>query len=182
MAGHGFINDKLEIKFLILYIAARVAEPVPFDTMLELTLCDDAIDYFDFSDCLAELVKTEHLTLSDDGLYAITDKGVRNSRIGESDLPYSVRRRCDKNLADCNRRLRRKSQVRASSAQRPNGTWTVDLALSDDMGDVMKLELMMVHEEMAKAVEKRFQQSPERLYSQIVGLLLSDGQDENSEK
>ena len=182
MAGHGFINDKLEIKFLILYIAARVAEPVPFVTLLDLTLCDDAIDYFDFSDCLAELVKTEHLTLSDDGLYAITDKGVRNSRIGESDLPYSVRRRCDKNLADCNRRLRRKSQVRASSAQRPNGTWTVDLALSDDMGDVMKLELMMVHEEMAKAVEKRFQQSPERLYSQIVGLLLSDGQDENSEK
>ena len=28
----GFIQDKLEIKFLILYIAARVREPVPFDT------------------------------------------------------------------------------------------------------------------------------------------------------
>ena len=49
----GFIQDKLEIKFLILYLAARVIEPVPFDTMLDLTLCDDAIDYFDFSDCLA---------------------------------------------------------------------------------------------------------------------------------
>ena len=41
----GFIQDKLEIKFLILYIAARVEEPVPFDTILDLTLCDDAIDY-----------------------------------------------------------------------------------------------------------------------------------------
>ena len=25
----GFIHDKLEIKFLILYIAARVSEPLP---------------------------------------------------------------------------------------------------------------------------------------------------------
>lgn len=174
MPGYGFIHDKLEIKFLILYIAARVIEPVPFDTMLELTLCDDAIDYFDFSDCLADLVKTEHLTLSDEGLYAITDKGRRNSEICESNLPYSVRQRCDRNLADCNRRLRRKSQVKASSIRRPNGMWTVSLSLSDDMGSVMELDLMMVQEEMARGVEKRFRQSPERLYSQIVNLLLSD--------
>ena len=174
MPGYGFIHDKLEIKFLILYIAARVIEPVPFDTMLELTLCDDAIDYFDFSDCLADLVKTEHLTLSDEGLYAITDKGRRNSEICESNLPYSVRQRCDRNLADCNRRLRRKSQVKASSVRRPNGTWTVSLSLSDDMGSGMELDLMMVQEEMARGVEKRFRQSPERLYSQIVNLLLSD--------
>lgn len=177
MPGYGFIHDKLEIKFLILYIAARVIEPVPFDTMLELTLCDDAIDYFDFSDCLADLVKTEHLTLSDEGLYAITDKGRRNSEICESNLPYSVRQRCDRNLADCNRRLRRKSQVKASSVRRPNGTWTVSLSLSDDMGSVMELDLMMVQEEMARSVEKRFRQSPERLYSQIVNLLLSDAPD-----
>ena len=174
MPGYGFIHDKLEIKFLILYIAARVIEPVPFDTMLELTLCDDAIDYFDFSDCLADLVKTEQQTLSDEGLYAITDQGRRNSEICESNLPYSVRQRCDRNLADCNRRLRRKSQVKASSVRRPNGTWTVSLSLSDDMGSVMELDLMMVQEEMARGVEKRFRQSPERLYSQIVNLLLSD--------
>ena len=60
MTARGFIQDKLEIKFLILYLAARVIEPVPFDTLLDLTLCDDAIDYFDFSECLADLVKTEH--------------------------------------------------------------------------------------------------------------------------
>lgn len=29
--GVGFIRDKLEIKFLILYIAARVSEPLPLE-------------------------------------------------------------------------------------------------------------------------------------------------------
>ena len=56
--GVGFIRDKLEIKFLILYIAARVSEPLPLEGMQELTMCDDGIDYFAFSECLADLVKT----------------------------------------------------------------------------------------------------------------------------
>ncbi len=179
MPGYGFIHDKLEIKFLILYIAARVIEPIPFDTMLDLTLCDDAIDYFDFSECLADLVRTEHLKLEDDK-YAITDKGLRNGRICESSLPYSVRLRCDKNLAECNRKLRRKSQVKASHEQRLNGTYTVNLSLSDDMGSVMDLKLMAVREDMAKIFEERFLKNPEQLYGKIVSLLLSDP-DESSD-
>ena len=31
MASFGFISGKLEIKFLILYIASRVVKPVPFE-------------------------------------------------------------------------------------------------------------------------------------------------------
>ena len=34
----GFIHDKLEIKFLILYITARVIEPIPFDTVWDLAM------------------------------------------------------------------------------------------------------------------------------------------------
>ena len=139
MAGRGFIHDKLEIKFLILYIAARVIEPIPFDVVLDLTMCDDAIDYFDFSECLADLVKTEHLTLSEEGLYAITDKGIRNSQICESSLPYSVRLQCDKNLAVCNRKLRRKSQVKASYEPRSGGGYTVRMQLDASMISTMTI-------------------------------------------
>mgnify|MGYP006869160320 CR=1 FL=1 len=31
MGRVGFIQDKLEIKFLILYVASRLIEPVPFE-------------------------------------------------------------------------------------------------------------------------------------------------------
>lgn len=174
MAGPGFIHDKLEIKFLILYIAARIIEPIPFDTVLDLTMCDDAIDYFDFSECLADLVKTEHLTLSEEGLYTITDKGLRNSAICESSLPYSVRLRCDKNLEVWNRKLRRKNQVRSSWEQRRNGTYTLRLSLDDDMGSVMDLRLMVPREDMAKLLAERFRKSPELLYGKIMELLLTE--------
>ena len=174
MAGPGFVQDKLEIKFLILYIAARVIEPVPFDTVWDLTLCDDAIDYFDFSECLRDLVDTGHLTLSEDGLYAITEKGLRNSKICESSLAYSVRLRCDKNVEEWNRKLRRKNQVRSSYEQRPNGTFTVKLSFEDDMGELLNLRLMTPREDMAKAVTARFQKAPEKLYNALLSLLLQD--------
>ena len=170
----GFIQDKLEIKFLILYIAARVEEPAPFDTILDLTLCDDAIDYFDFSECLADLVRTEHLTLDANGLYSLTEKGRRNSAICESSLPYSVRQRCDRNLEEWNRKLRRQRQVKASVEQRPNGTYTARFQLTDDKGGVMDLKLMMVDRAQAKAAAKRFQEAPEKLYGQILRLLLPE--------
>ena len=178
MAGQGFIHDKLELKFLILYIAARVIEPIPFDTMLDLTMCDDAVDYFDFTECLRDLVDTEHLTLSEDGLYAITEKGLRNSRICESSLAYSVRLRCDKNLEVWNRKLRRKNQVKASWEPRPNGTYTVRLSLDDDAGNLMDLKLMAVREDMAKMLTERFRKTPERIYTELMNALLSSDEDD----
>ena len=118
----GFIHDKLEIKFLILYIAARVSEPLPPEGMQELTMCDDGIDYFAYAECLNDLVQTEHLRLTEEGCYAITPKGLKNSEICESSLPYSVRLRTDKNVAEYNRRLLRRNQVQSQVTARENGS------------------------------------------------------------
>ncbi len=108
--GVGFIRDKLEIKFLILYIAARVSEPLPLEGMQELTLCDDGIDYFDFFECLNDLADGASAP-DGGGRYAITPKGLKNSAICESSLPYSVRLRTDRNIEEYNKELLRQAQV-----------------------------------------------------------------------
>ena len=179
MAGPGFITDKLEIKFLILYIVARVIEPIPFSTVQDLTMCDDGVDYFDFSECLNDLIKTEHMTLSQDGLYSLTEKGRRNSQICESSLPYSVRLRCDKNIAEWNRKLQRKNQVKSSVEQRRDGVYTVRLSLDDDMGSLMDLRLMVPREDMGKLLAEHFQKAPEGTFHKIMNLLLEESQKDN---
>lgn len=175
MSGWGFVHEKLDIKFLILYVAARVAEPVPFEDMLELTMCDDGFGYFDFSDCLAELVTTEHLTLND-GFYAITEKGLHNSSICESSLAYPVRVRADQKLRDYNEKLRRRSLVRASVTERDNGTCTAALSFSDDVANLMTLELMVPKREQAEELCRRFQKEPTEFYNRLIRHLLYDGQ------
>ena len=167
----GFIQDKLEIKFLILYIAARIEEPAPFDAILDLTLCDDAIDYFDFSECLADLVRTGHLVQDEEGLYAITDKGRRNSAACEGSLPYAVRLRAEQNLAVSNEQLKRQSLVRADVREREGGGYTLKLSLSDELDSLMNLEVLVTRRELAMDIRRRFQDQPEEIYAKILAVL-----------
>ena len=169
----GFISGQLEIKFLILYIAARLIEPVPFEMLQDLAMCDEGVDYFDFSQCLADLVRTGHLT-EEDGRYAITAKGRENSKICESSLPYSVRMQAEKNIVVYNQRLRRSALVTASTTMRDTGGFTVTLSLSDELENVMRLELLVTKEAMARELEERFRQNAEALYSKIIDVLYED--------
>ena len=168
--GVGFIRDKLEIKFLILYIMARVGEGVPLVELQELTMCDEGIDYFDFAECLSDLVETEHLRFADER-YCITPKGLHNSEICESSLPYSVRIRADKNLAEYRKLLIRRQQVYSGVTERENGTYTVTLRLRDEVDSVMELELMVATEEMAADLARRFSQNPEQVYTAMLSAL-----------
>ena len=63
----GFIHDKLDIKILILFVLRRLPAPVEPDTLLELCQVDDAIGYFDYSDCISELLQSEHMKETEDG-------------------------------------------------------------------------------------------------------------------
>ena len=77
--GIAFIQDKLEIKFLILYIVSRLTEPVDGADLQDMTMCDEGIDYFDYAECLGDLVKTEHLRVTEDG------SGMAEGASGEED-------------------------------------------------------------------------------------------------
>lgn len=134
---------------------------------------------FDFSECLSNLVESQHLTLSDDGLYAITEKGLHNGAICESSLPYSVRLRADKNITIFNQKLKRRAQIQSDIAPRRNGTYTVTLAFNDDESQpILKMELMVPKEVMAKDLAERFQKNPEQLYTGVLNTLFSEPDEE----
>lgn len=169
----GFIHDKLDIKFLVLYLMSRVAAPVDLPTLAELSFCDDGVTYFDFAESLGELVDTGHLTLTDNR-YAITEKGERNSRICESSLAFSVRQKCDRNLAKVNAVLRRNAQVRSEMLSREDGGVTLRLILDDDKGNLMTLDLLTVSQEQAAHLGDKFRAEPERFYERILQALLEE--------
>ena len=72
--------------------------------------------------------------------------------------------------------------MRASWEKRANGTYTVRLNLDDDMGSVMDLRVMAVREDMASMLAERFKKSPERLYSEIMRVLMSSDPEDETEK
>lgn len=174
MARYGFIHDKLEIKFLILYIMSRVTEPVSLSVLTDLTLCDDGIDYFDFAESAAELTETEHLQMTEDSLYAITEKGLKNGKVCESSLPYSVRIKADRRIAALNQRLRRSAAIQTRTIPRENGSYTVALSLNDEVDNILNIELMAASEEHAARLETNFRQNAEQIYNAVLDALLAD--------
>lgn len=171
MARFGFIHDKLEIKILILFITRRLSAPVDLSTLASLTICDDGISYFDFAECVSDLVATEHLT-ERDGLYAITEKGDKNGAITESSIPYSVRIKAERAALALAEVQKRAALVRASHEPRLDGNFTVHLDLDDDVGNIMHLSLLAGSEDQALALESGFRQKAESLYSQIIDSIL----------
>jgi len=70
--------------------------------------------------------------------------------------------------------------VKSFTEPRSNGTYTVSLSLDDDMGNVMDLKLMVPREDMGKILAARFRKAPEKLYSEIIDLLLNRNDEEDS--
>ena len=167
----GFIQSELDLKLLVLYIMSRVAGPVTFLQLLELALCDEGVDYFSLTEAVGHMVETGQLERDEEQHYSITDKGRRNSEICESSLPYSVRQRSDRNIAAYNKAALRRAQVQSHVTERENGTYTVTLALRDDVDELMELRLMVADRTTADGLAQRFQQEPEKLYAQMTELL-----------
>ena len=156
----GFIQGKLEIKFLLLYILGKAEGAMDLDTLTDVALCDEGVTYFDFTSALAELVETQHVELAS-GRYTITEKGRRNGEITRDQVPYSVRMRCDVRMGQINSRLQREKRIRSDLAPLEGGGWRVRLALDGEEGALFELSLTLPLQEDGLQLIRRFRADPE---------------------
>ena len=168
----GFIHEKLDIKILILFVLRRLPGIVEPETLLELCQCDGGLGYFDYSDCLSELIESGHIEKHEDG-YSITEKGARNADAVENSLPYSVRTKALKLIAPVEERLRRAAMITANH-ENTDGGCMVNLAMSDGKGEIVSLRFLCADEQQAKKIEKNFCLDAENYYQKIVELMTKE--------
>lgn len=175
MDRFGFIHEKLDIKILILYVLDRLPAPVDAQTLSDLVFCDDGIGYFDYSDCLAELTETGHIT-EKRGKYRITEKGSRNVAEVGSSLPYSVREKAARGAAPVAEALRRAAMITAEHEVQPSGGCHVRLALSDGLGAILSMELLAADASQAEEMERSFRENAEDVYHDIICMLTEENE------
>ena len=161
MEGLGFIHEKLDIKILILYILNHLPAAVDAQTLSDLVFCDNGIGYFDYADCLADLVDTAH----------ITEKGSRNVREVASSLPYSVRMKADRVTEPIAEQMRRAAMIVAQHTNTPEGGCNVHLSLSDGIGRIVSMQLLAADEAQARTMEHYFKAHAEDVYQTLVRML-----------
>ena len=176
----GFIHDMLDVKVLILFVMARVSYPVNVQQIYELCYQDDCLSYFDVCTAVPEMVRSGHLKELENENYEITEKGRADGSLTEDSIAFTVKQRADNAVARFNRQIRRSSFVKTQILPRESGDYSVIMALDDEFGNLMTLELMAPNQRQAVRLGRLFEKKAEAIYNLTMAELL-DEEDELDE-
>ncbi len=170
----GFIHDMMDVKVLILYVAARAGYPMTTQEVYELCYQDDCLSYFDVCTAIPEMVTSGHLRQVEEDRYEITDKGRQDGELTQDSIAYTVKQRAENAVARFNRQLRRSSHVKTQIVPRDNGEYSVIMALDDETGNLMTLELSAPNQRQAIRLGKLFEKKAEDVYDLTMTALLDE--------
>ncbi len=170
----GFIHDMMDVKVLILYVAARSNYPMTSQEIYELCYQDECLSYFDVCTALPQLVESGHIRVLEDERYEITEKGIADGKLTEDSIVYTVRQKAENAVARFNRQLRRSSFVKTQIIPREDGEMSVVMSLDDEKGNLMTLELLAPSQRQAIRLSKLFEKKAELLYTMTMSELLDN--------
>lgn len=163
---YGFIREKLDIKLLILFVLRHLPAEIDGETLADLVLIDGGVNYFEYKECLAELVNTAQIEEGGDG-YRVTAKGSRNCEVLEGSLPYSVRAKARRVMGPVIEEMRRSEMILANHEAGEHGV-TVYLSVSDGVGSIFDLKILAADEAQARRIEKNFKKNAEGFYQRFI--------------
>ena len=170
----GFIHDMLDVKVLVLFVTARASFPMTMQEVFEVCYQADCLSYFDICTAIPEMVISGHLQEVEEGKYQITEKGRQDGSVTEDSIAFTVKQRAENAIARFNRQLRRSSFVKTQILPRENGDFSVVLALVDEQGNLMTLELMAPDQRQAVRLSKLFERKAEDVYNLTMAELLDE--------
>ena len=170
----GFIHDMLDVKVLILFVTARSSFPMTMQEIYEACYQDDCLSYFDVCTAIPEMVVSGHLQEVGEGSYVITEKGRQDGADTEDSIAFTVKQRAENAVSRFNRQLRRSSFVKTQIVPRSSGEFSVIMALDDEQGNLMTLELMAPDQRQAVRLSKLFERKAEDVYNLTMAELLDD--------
>ena len=173
----GFIHDMLDVKVLVLFVAARANYPMTTQEIYELCYQDECLSYFDVCTAVPEMVDSGHMKEVESGKYEITDRGREAGALTEDSIAFTVKQRAENAVARFNRQIRRSSFVKTQVIAREGGDFSVIMSLDDETSNLMTLELMAPDQRQAVRLSRLFEKKAEDVYNLTMTALL-DGEDE----
>ena len=182
MEERGFIRDMLDVKVLILFVAAKAKYPLTLQKIYELCYQDDRLSYFDVSIAVPQMVESGHLEKTGEDEYVITDKGREQEEVTSDAIAYPVMQRALAAVERFNREIKRQSMVRTEVIPREGGDFSVVLGLDDEKSNLMTIELMAPTQTQGRALARAFSRRAEKIFQLVMTELLEEAEGKNNEK
>lgn len=166
----GFIHTLQDVKTLVLFVLARLEQPIPMTTLYELCFQDDRLSYFDLAIALPELVASGHAAQQGEE-YTITELGRTDGAVLEPDLALSLRTRCQEAIDRYQSGLRRAEYAQCELREREDGLYDVVMTQQSAVGQLMRIELMAPNLNQARVIERSWQQRSEAVLKAVMTAL-----------
>ena len=172
--AQGYIRNKADMKFLILFISDVIGEAMRNEILLQAVLSDECADYFTYTEALTELCADGFMEEGSNG-YVITEKGRSNFYALGKVLPHSVRRNAQNAATRAIASAQRDACINTSTKKR-EGTnhYTTQLSLSDGQTEILSLSLLTVKAEQGADMEANFSRNAEKIYLRILEALVDE--------
>lgn len=175
------LRDKNDIKIFILYLLKNLKYPLDFNTISDIVVQDEFVNYFDFAECFGELLDSGNIELMPDSgksdtkeLYRITQNGITVAEQLQSSLLNMIK---EKSLKSAMRLLSFKSRgsdVRCHTEEREDGRYNLVCEVIEGGCAIMHIELVIDTKYQLDKMEYNFNERPEIIYRGVISLLTGD--------
>lgn len=165
------LHEKGDIKLYILCIMQNVGYPLEYSDINDLVLYGGVVSNMDFIEAFDALEHDGLVAEDGDGAYFVTDDGKFLGETLKSELAGYI---SDRGLQAALRSIDfRKANVKKSSkiTKQKDGKAKLDMSLSKDKEEFMKISLVFDTEYQAKKAAGAFSDDPELIFSRLISLL-----------
>ena len=188
------LKEKNDIKIFILYLLKNLKYPLDFNTISDIVVQDEFVNYFDFAECFAELLDSGTIELiraggetvseatigkngrpeKKDELYSITENGVIVVEQLQSTLLNMIKEKSLKSAMRLISFKQRGFEVKCSGAEREDGKYDLHCEVIENKESLMEINLLVNDKQRYDQMMYNFNERPEVIYRGVVSLLTGD--------
>lgn len=169
----GALADK---KLMILYLLSKMDIPLTKTQITNAILENNLIDFFTFQQCISEMEETgmiRQVLHQKKQCFATTDIGKNAVEVFEHRISKNTSGIIDSYIEKNKDNLKKESQVIAEYKKVSDKEYIVSLKVIEKELVLMDLKLSVVSAKQAKQVCEKWKSSSEKIYSQLIGSLIS---------
>ncbi|MBE6552415.1 MAG: DUF4364 family protein [Ruminococcaceae bacterium] len=165
--------DETKIKIYILYLIENIHVPLDMNTVTEIILFDGTVNYFIYSECIRELVKSGLIIMKEEGekeICVLSPVGKQVLDAVDGEVMDDVKKKL---LVSASRFLAYKSSPSIASASiiPGDGGCFLELSIESQEKKMMSLSLYLDNFDEAETMRMKFESDPQVLYSAILSIL-----------
>jgi len=172
----GGLMDIYEVRILICYLLNSVEKPLTKDQLNHIFREESIVQYFTFSDALAQLVRDGHLAAEEkDGeeYYTLRPLGTGTAKQLQSVLSPALRERIVRSAVALLQKQTIEQENEARIVPVEKG-FEVQCTVSDGQLKLFSFSLYVPDELQAKMARDKFMKNPLALYQQVITSLILD--------